>query len=277
MNFTLKFLKFLPKRIISRFVGRLVSLNFPEPIGSQSVKWFAKKYKINLLEAEKDINEYKNIADLFTRKLKPGIRPIGDGIIHPCDSLLTENGRIQDKTLLQAKSYFYSVSDFLGGSKWADLFDDGVFLTYYLCPKDYHRVHCPIDGEIIAARHIPGTLWPVNQHSVEFIPNLFNINKRFITMIRLDSGYIALVMVGATNVGHITASYDPYFILTSKGRRVIDKVYEPKKSIKKGDELGIFHMGSTVIVLYSKETIVSKNYKAFRHKSVQWGQSLFIK
>lgn len=273
----LKLLRFLPKKLISYFVGQLVHFQFPNPIGSLSVKWFAKKYKINLEEAEKDLDDYKTIGDLFTRKLKPGVRSIGDGAIHPCDSLLTENGIIRGKTLIQAKSHFYKTSEFLGKSQWADLFDEGVFLTYYLCPSDYHRVHFPINGEIIAARHISGTLWPVNEYSVKSTSNLFSINERFITLIKSNLEHVAVVMVGALNVGYITASYDSSFMLKAKRKKMIDKIYEPKKPIKRGDELGIFHMGSTVIVLYSKETEVAKNYEGFEHQTVQWGKSLFVK
>ncbi len=274
---TLKLLRFLPKKLISYFVGRVVHFRFPNPIGPLSVKWFAKKYKINLEEAEKNLDDYKTIGALFTRKLKPGVRTIEDRAIHPSDSLLTENGPIRGKTLIQAKSHFYNTSEFLGNSEWGDLFNEGVFLTYYLCPSDYHRVHCPINGEVMAARYISGTLWPVNEYSVKMTSNLFSINERFITLIRSNLEYVAVVMVGALNVGYMTSSYDSDFVLKAKRKKTINKTYEPKKPIKRGDELGIFHMGSTVIVLYSKETEVAKNYEGFEHRTVRWGESLFVK
>ncbi len=159
----------LPKNHLSHMVGNLVHKRLPSPVARASVAWFAKRYRINLDEAEKPVSEYKSIGQLFTRNLKPGIRPIQDGVIHPVDGKITSWGMIKSGTLIQAKGKTYSVSDFLKSSDWAKKFEEGSFFTYYLCPTDYHQIHSPVDGDIVQLTYVPGYLWPVNEWSVESI------------------------------------------------------------------------------------------------------------
>ncbi len=245
----------LPKNDLSHAVGRIVHTPLPGAIGRKSVELFARYYNINLDEAEHKIEMYPSIGALFTRKLKAGARPLGEGkIVHPADAVITEAGPIDQNALIQAKGKSYSVQGLLGGGPYQESFDGGQFATYYLCPTDYHRVHSPVDGKIIWSNHIPGALWPVNDWSTEKIANLFNVNERIVTIIETeDRKLVALVMVAATNVGNMTMSYDDKITSkTRKGeRKPQPKNYEPGILVRRGDEIGIFHMGSTVVMLYA--------------------------
>jgi len=245
----------LPKNDLSHAVGRIVHTPIPGPLGRKSVELFARYYNINLDEAEHKLEMYSSIGELFTRKLRDGVRPLGEGrVVHPADAKITEAGVINQNALIQAKGRTYSVQGLLGGGPYQDNFDGGAFATYYLCPTDYHRVHSPVDGKIIWSNHIPGALWPVNDWSTEKIPNLFNVNERIVTIIETeDRKLVALVMVAATNVGNMTMSYDEK--IQSK-RRVGDRRpqprnYEPGIAVRRGEEIGIFHMGSTVVMLFA--------------------------
>lgn len=243
----------IPKNDLSHTVGKIVHTRLPGPVGRKSVEWFARYYNINLEEAEHAIENYPTIGALFTRKLKDGVRPIGSGIVHPADAVITEAGPIKDMTLIQAKGRTYSVAGLLGGGPYVQNFENGAFATYYLCPTDYHRVHAPADGKVIWSNHIPGALWPVNDWSTQAVPNLFNVNERIALVIETERGLIALVMVAATNVGNMSITIDPSISTKERwgDRRPRPKNYENGLPIRRGDEVGIFHMGSTVVMLYA--------------------------
>jgi phosphatidylserine decarboxylase len=265
----------LPKHDLSHFVGRLVHQPLPGPIARKSVEWFAKAYQINMDEAQFPIDHYKTIGELFTRKLKEGVRPIGEGVVHPADSLISEAGTIDDLTLIQAKGKNYKVQELLRSEAFAPDFDGGSFLTYYLCPTDYHRVHSPVDGEIIWSCHVPGQLWPVNPWSVNSITNLFALNERVIATIQTPKGKAALIMVAATNVGNMTMSFDESLNTRIRRgqRRVKEKTYGEPIPVRSGEEIGIFNMGSTVIMLYEKG-MLPVNAETLRGRHVKMGQSL---
>lgn len=254
----------LPKNDLSHAVGRVVHKPLPGILGRKSVEWFARYYNINLDEAEHAIGVYPSIGALFTRKLKAGVRPVGTGVVHPADAVITEAGEIKDMTLIQAKGKSYSVAGLLGGGPYVDNFAGGQYATYYLCPTDYHRVHSPVEGKIIWRNHIPGALWPVNDWSTNAIPNLFNVNERIAVVIETEKGLVALVMVAATNVGNMTMSFDSEVqTKVRKGdRKPSPKNFEPGLTVHRGDEVGIFHMGSTVVMLYAPGVLdgpISKN------------------
>ena len=245
----------LPKNDLSHWVGRLVHASVPEPLGRKSVEMFAKAYDIDLSEAELPVESYKTIGELFMRKLKPGARPIANApVVHPADAVVTEGGTIEGGTLIQAKGKTYSVSELLKTGKWSKGFEGGEYMTYYLCPTDYHRVHSPVDGKVVWSSHIPGELWPVNDWSVNAIHNLFAVNERVALVIETPRGRVALVMVAATNVGNMTMTFDTSIRTTVRpsGRAVSEHVYTPGLDIHRGDEVGIFRMGSTVVMLYEK-------------------------
>ena len=251
----MEILKILPKNALSRLTGDLVALEHPKWVATHARDWFIKRYNIDMSEAELPVESYPSIAKLFTRKLKPGIRPIGEGLVHPCDGLLTCAEQIESNALVQAKGRHYKLSELLVDDKALTTYGGGAHLVYYLCPTDYHRVHSPIDGEVTEVVHVPGALWPVNEWSVQNIADLFSVNERVIFYIKTALGPVALVMVGATNVGKITVSFDPSLVANVGGSEVVRKKYDKSVRIKKGDELGIFNMGSTVVMIYPRNML----------------------
>ena len=246
-------LSLLPKSLLSSWVGRAVHAPLPPPVARRSVELFAHWYRINLAEAELPLAHYPTIGALFSRRLKPGVRPLGPGPVHPADALITAGGPIAQHTLLQGKGHTYTLAELVHNPQVAGYFAHGSFLTYYLCPTDYHRVHAPVDGEVTWSCHIPGAFWPVNAWGVQQVPKLFCVNERVVTLLQTPQGPVAVVMIAAMHVGQITLAYDATITTTRRGprRTLTETVYTPPKPLAKGAELGIFHMGSTVIVLFA--------------------------
>lgn len=271
----MQILKLLPKNTLSQMIGRIAQFEHPARASRALQDWFIKRYQLNMNEAELPAHEYASLAKLFTRKLKPGLRPIGQGIVHPCDGEITCAELIESDSLLQVKGRKYSLSQLLGhfGDKSsvhraghdtqtssgsaheAQAYLGGAHIIYYLCPTDYHRVHSPIDGEVLSVTHVPGQLWPVNNWSVESIDDLFAVNERVIFNIKTALGPVALIMVGATNVGKITVSFDSEVISNTGGGGSRIKTYPNPVQIKKGEEVGVFNMGSTVVMLYGPQMV----------------------
>jgi phosphatidylserine decarboxylase len=185
----------------------------------------------------------------------PEARPIeGDEsvVVSPVDGTVSQGGKIEAGTLIQAKGVTYSLDQLLSYQRaFVEKFDGGEFVTIYLSPRDYHRIHMPINGQIEASTYIPGELYPVNKTGVKRIPELFAINERVITYIRTSFGHMALIKVGATNVGSIKVVYDES-IVTNPDKKLMrtHKEYQPPSSLAKGEEIGRFEFGSTVILLF---------------------------
>lgn len=244
--------RILPKRSLSRLVGKIMHWQGPTWWARLSIKSFASWYNIALDEAEKPYTEYPSIGEFFIRRLKSGVRPVGDSwAVHPADSVITQAAPIDNGTLIQAKGHTYKLSDFTQDPECAKKWAGGVFMTYYLCPTDYHRVHSPVDGAITDVRYMPGELWPVNEWSTTNVPNMFALNERVLVEIQTDLGPVAAVFVGATNVGHICLSFDSSIQGNQKGPHIFNhKRYSPEIPVHKGSELGMFRMGSTVVMIY---------------------------
>ncbi|MBX3018473.1 MAG: phosphatidylserine decarboxylase [Bdellovibrionaceae bacterium] len=250
-----EFLYLVPKNALSRFVGWLVHLKLPGGLASFTITQFAKAYNINLEEAERPVSAYASIGDFFVRRLRGDARPLGGAtLVHPADSVITESDWIKDGKIIQAKGRYYSLQDFVGTNESAKPYQGGAFATYYLCPTDYHRVHSPVSGQIVRVRHLPGHLWPVNDWSTTHIENLFAVNERVLVEIQTDFGLMGVMFVGATNVGQISLSFWPEFRSNDpRYPSVRERVFEPSVAVTKGDELGAFHMGSTIVLLFSEE------------------------
>jgi phosphatidylserine decarboxylase len=250
--------RFLPKNHLSYFMGLLVHIEWPPFLNQFIIANFAKAYKIDLTEAEFEISQYKSLGDFFVRRLKPGLRPLGSTwAVHPADAVITQAAKIREGRLIQAKNKTYSVQTFTQDQKALEKWQNACFLTYYLCPTDYHRVHSPVTGEIKRVVHIPGTLWPVNAWSTENINEIFSVNERVLVEIQTEKGLVGVMFVGATNVGQIILSFDSEI----RGNQLqagtpIEKT-DQNILIQKGQELGQFRMGSTVVMLYSEETLPS--------------------
>ncbi len=256
--------RFLPKNHLSYIVGQLVHIRLPAFLNRLIIANFAKAYKINLEEAEFPIEQYPSLGEFFVRKLKAGIRPVGKTwALHPADAVITQASRITDGKLIQAKNRSYSVLSFTKDRDALEKFHNGFFLTYYLCPTDYHRVHSPVTGEIRKVIHIPGNLWPVNPWSTENIHEIFSVNERVVVEIETDRGTVGLVFVGATNVGKIMLSFDSEIVGNQLLSSAIKEKTYANTFIKKGDEIGMFRMGSTVVMLYSEKTLAALDVSAF--------------
>lgn len=261
--------RFLPKNHLSYIIGQIVHLRLPTFIWGPIIRIFSKVYNINLDEAEKPVDEYPSLGEFFVRKLKPGVRPLGlTWALHPADSVITQAAKITDGNLIQAKNKTYNVVDFTQDPMALEKYNNGQFLTYYLCPTDYHRVHAPVDGVIQKVIHIPGALWPVNSWSTENVHELFSINERVVVEIRTDKGLVAAVFVAATNVGQIVLSFDSEI----RGNQLtLSKPYVKDNlniSIQKGAELGMFRMGSTVVMLYQQGTLEAFESVNFQNRQV---------
>ncbi|MDZ4660590.1 MAG: archaetidylserine decarboxylase [Pseudomonadota bacterium] len=266
-------LRFVPKNYLSYFLGRLAAIRWPFAWNKKLILWFSNRYGINLDEVEKDVSQYPSLSDFFVRRLKSGVRPIANGIVHPADSTITTFGPIDNQTLIQAKGLNYDLSEFVHDLNLAAALEGGTYITYYLCPADYHCVHSPIDGKVIKATHIPGELWPVNTWSVKSIKNLFPRNERLVVEMDYEGKRAVLVMVGATNVGKITLAFDDTLVTNDLShRKPRTRFYNPSIGIKRGDLFGKFHLGSTVIMLYQEGILPTG--KVISSVAVKYGESL---
>ena len=249
--------RMVPKRAVSGAISWGVSLGIPAPLRTLMLSRFARIYGIDVTEAEKPISEYAGFDEFFTRKLRPGARPIDElpgRVVSPADGTIVECGLATAGKLIQAKGSHFDLASLLDDAQAAQRLEGGAYLITYLSPKDYHRVHSPVGGRVVGWRHVPGTLFSVGAASIRREPELFVRNERFITLIEMDGGgLVAVVMVAAVGVGHVTVSYDPevathrpeFFRAALRHRQ-----YDDPKPIRRGEELGIFHLGSTTIVVF---------------------------
>jgi phosphatidylserine decarboxylase len=210
------------------------------------INWAIKRYGVDMSQAaEPNPNAYASFNDFFTRALKVGARPIAGEFCSPADGEVSQLGPVENDKLIQAKGVNYRLDQLLGKTD-VSAYKNGSFVTIYLSPKDYHRVHSPVSGSLNCARYIPGRLFSVNQQTTEAIPDLFAINERLVMEFDTEQGPVSVVMVGAM----IVAGIQPVWR---------DEVYAPKIhqedpmniEFSAGDELGRFLMGSTAIVVSS--------------------------
>lgn len=255
LSYTL--LRLLPKNTLSRAVGAACRMPAPRPVLRAVIRAFARKYGVDASEAERPIDEYPTFTEFFTRRLKPGLRPIAPGEllpVSPVDGTVGELGEIVDGRAVQAKGKHYTLAELIGGpsaEEDAKQFAGGAFCTIYLAPYNYHRIHAPLGGEILGYVNMPGQLWPVNPVGVRNVEKLFCVNERLTTFLKTPRGACAVVAVGATNVGRIRAVYDDVVTNAKRTRKPARKLYEQTVKVEKGGELAIFEMGSTVVLLFA--------------------------
>lgn len=249
----------LPKHLLSRFLGALAErdLGF---VTQGLIKLFIKAFDINMKEAVFESPEaYKTFNDFFTRPLKEGIRPIDDtenSLCHPVDGTVSQFGDINDDSIFQAKGHDFSLTALLGGKpELAAPFKNGKFATIYLAPSDYHRIHMPIDGKLTDTLHVPGELFSVNPLTAENVPGLFARNERVVTIYDTPAGKVALVLVGATVVASIETVWAGT-IAPPAGKIVQHWTHETNEvSLEKGEEMGRFKLGSTVVLCFEPGAI----------------------
>lgn len=247
----------LPQHMLSIAMHRLAN---------SKINWFKKafiycivsRYKVNVNEAaETDLATYSSFNDFFTRALQSDIRPIADGdkmMTSPVDGAISQIGEIKQGRIIQAKGQDYSVVELLGGDeKLAEQFEQGQFATIYLSPKEYHRVHMPLTGQLKQMRYIPGKLFSVSPRTARAMPRLFSRNERIVTVFETGQGPLVMVLVGAIFVGSMETVWagqitPPY----SRDIAIWDYTAEDAINLAKGQEMGRFNMGSTVVLLLPK-------------------------
>jgi phosphatidylserine decarboxylase len=246
---TLRILRFLPKNLLSRSFGWFASWRRPRWFVRPFMRWFARRFGLDLGEAARPFEEYESLLAMFTRELKPGARPIDadPGVtVSPVDAKVGAFGRVDEGNLYQAKGMQYTIAALVGARDAAAL-AHGSYLTLYLSPRDYHRIHSPSDGRIARTLYHAGTLWPVNPPAVRSIPQLFAVNERATTLIETPRGLVAVVMVGATNVGSIRLAYADF--VTNCGADTCVLEHSPAIGVVRGSHIGTFELGSTVVLL----------------------------
>ncbi|HBS05903.1 MAG TPA: phosphatidylserine decarboxylase [Leptospiraceae bacterium] len=256
-DFFLILISVLPQNLISKIFGWFSLIPFPGPIRRPLIRAFAGAYKINIDEAEKPLEEYPSLNAFFIRKLKEGVRPIDAdprSIVSPVDARASRFGNITEGLLIQTKGIVYTLKDLLGDAQNSEPYLDGKYMVLYLSPQDYHRMHTPVECKVQGFNYAPGKLFPVNDIAVEGLHGLFPKNERLTSFLVSPRGRIAMIKVGATNVGKIRVTYDT--IRTNRFfRRKRDIQYETPVEMAKGAEIGRFEMGSTVILLFERDTV----------------------
>jgi phosphatidylserine decarboxylase len=244
----------LPKQALNRFAQFMANLRIPW-IKNYLIQNFVKDYQVDMSEAlQSDPRQYASFNDFFIRQLKPGSRIITNtDVVSPVDGSISEIGYLTDGRLLQAKGRYYSLMALLASNEipYSD-FQQGCFATLYLSPKDYHRVHMPIDGVLQETIYVPGTLFSVKPKTAAVIPNLFARNERLVTLFSTSLGPMVMVLVGAAIVGRIGTVWGGDVPRSSVIQRTVyANKQKPGITIAKGSEMGHFKLGSTVIVLFS--------------------------
>ena len=253
----------LPKQALTSFAGFVAS---PRRgwVTTEIIRRFVAKYSVNMDEAvDSDITSYKSFNDFFTRALKPGARPLANAdLICPVDGAISQFGAIEHDQIFQAKGHHYSTTALVGGdAALAAQFDNGSFATLYLSPRDYHRIHMPADGRLLRMIHVPGDLFSVNPTTARGVPGLFARNERVVCVFKSVRGpstqQFVLVLVGATIVGSMATVWHGVV----NAPRVADvrewhyTAAGQSVDLKRGEEMGRFLLGSTVVMLFPKPAL----------------------
>ncbi|MGZ5007584.1 MAG: archaetidylserine decarboxylase [Methylobacter sp.] len=247
----------LPHHALSQMMSKLTHCE-NKAFKNLFIKQIIKHYRVNMDEAlEQDINAYKSFNHFFTRELKPGVRPIStetNAIVCPADGAVSQAGPITGGQIFQAKGKSFTANDLLGGdAARAEPFNDGIFTTIYLSPKDYHRLHMPLTGTLREMVHIPGRLFSVNAATTNSVPGLFARNERVAAIFDTEIGPMALVLVGAIFVSSVETVWHGVVTPPSISSVQSWQYGDDAPTLKIGEEMGRFNMGSTIIVLFGKD------------------------
>lgn len=229
------FFRLLTELSSRKWVSQLTGAFARSKMSRHFIPRFAQTYGIPVQDAEKSIKEYKSLNDFFTRRLKPGLRPIHEDVsrvVSPVDAMITGIGDIKDGTILNVKGQDYTIDELLNRSPRTVNYNNGFYFVLYLSPTDYHRIHSPISGDILEKEHVPGKVYPVNEFGLRYMKRVLSRNERLITFIQHATGEVAVVKVGALNVSSI------------------QYVTPLPKTLERGQELAYFEFGSTVVLLF---------------------------
>jgi phosphatidylserine decarboxylase len=244
----------LPKQAITTLAGKAASAR-GGALTTAAIRWFVRHYGVDMSEAaEPDIQAYPTFNDFFTRALRPGMRPLASSdLVCPVDGAISRFGDMDHNRIVQAKGHHYQSVQLVGGDDaLATQFDHGSFATLYLAPKDYHRIHMPCDGTLTRMIHVPGALFSVNPPTARGIPGLFARNERVVCVFQSPRGPFVMVLVGATIVGSVATVWHGV-VTPPRMREVREWRYDTHPlTLRRGDEMGRFQLGSTVVLLFPK-------------------------
>ena len=248
----------LPKQALTLLAGKLASAQAGS-MTTSVINWFVRRYGVNMAEAANpDTSAYKSFNEFFTRPLKAGARPLADAdFLCPVDGAISQFGPIERDQIFQAKGHSYSTTALVGGDReLAAQFENGSFATLYLSPRDYHRIHMPLDGRLTRMIHVPGELFSVNPTTARGVPGLFARNERVVCVFDSAAGPFVLTLVGATIVGSMATVWHGQVNPPRPGV-VREWRYDENSAVnlKKGEEMGRFLLGSTVVMLFPKNTL----------------------
>lgn len=272
-----KILSILPKNTISKLGGFLARMKLPRFIMIPVILAFSKITGINADEAQLELTSYPSLNQLFIRYLKNGVRIIDEQenvVVSPVDGTLLSSGQIAKGEMIQAKGIEFSIKELLGTDTFFSDFSEGEYAIIYLSPHDYHRIHTPYDGRIIGYYYKPGKLFPVNSIAVSTIKKLFSRNERLITYLQTSQGKLAVIKIGATNVGKIKVEYDDSITTNNWFRSPKENLYTDQRHLKKGEELGRFELGSTVIVIIENKK--GKMIEMEKGQRINYGEPIAI-
>ncbi|HET8800744.1 MAG TPA: archaetidylserine decarboxylase [Marinobacter sp.] len=266
-----------PQLALSRLAGQLADNERTPALKNRVIRWFIGRYGVDMSEAvESDPTAYPSFNAFFTRALKPGLRPIAEGektLVSPVDGAISQLGQVSGDRVFQAKGQSFSLTELLGGdSQRAAVFAEGEFSTIYLAPRDYHRIHMPMAGVLREMVYVPGKLFSVNPVTAENVPNLFARNERVACLFDTDAGPMAMVLVGAMIVGSVETTWGG--VVAPGTGQVTATRYEGEQALAfaKGQEMGRFRLGSTVILVMPKGR-VTWNENQVAGKTVRLGEA----
>lgn len=273
--------KYLPQHLLTKCVGILANSKVTW-IKNILIKYFIKFYPVNMQEAvEENPFAYKTFNQFFIRSLKKELRPITkeiNSIASPVDGVIYQFGTLSEYKFITAKGHYFTVSDLLGPQIKHEIFNHGAYINIYLSPINYHRVHMPITGTLVHMNYIPGKLFSVNHATANYMPDIFAKNERVISIFQTDFGMMAVILVGAMLVGSIETTWFGA-VNSTHAKQPLSITYntttENAIHLYKGQELGLFKMGSTVIVLFANNNVKWLENLTIQTK-VQMGEQLGV-
>lgn len=268
----------LPQHGLSRLVGKLASCPW-SLCKTLLIRWFAHHYQVNMEEAARpNLEAYTSFNDFFTRALRAGARPFAAApghVVCPADGVLSQFGRVEEGRIFQAKGSDYNIRELLANDDLAQWFRHGQFATVYLAPRDYHRVHMPLDGTLTDLLYVPGRLFSVNAITAQQVPRLFARNERAIAVFDTPYGKMALALIGAMIVAGIETVWAGPVAPGSGHMQHTCYLHSDAMMLRKADEMGRFKLGSTVVVLLSNPELQWQHHVA-TGMHIQMGQTLAI-
>ena len=269
----------MPKQAITMLAGKLANLEAGK-LTTAVIRWFVQRYNVNMAEAaEPNIGAYQTFNEFFTRPLKSDARPLAKAdFICPVDGAISQFGKIEADQIFQAKGHFYSTAALLGtNDNSAQKYQNGLFACLYLSPKDYHRIHMPCTGKLLKMTYVPGALFSVNPTTAQGVPGLFARNERVVCEFHSEQhGNFVMVLVGATIVGSMATTWHGV-VNPPRSAGIRECSYNDQNiTLKQGDEMGRFLLGSTVVMLFSKDSL-SFNETWQAEKSIKLGEMMGMK